>query len=198
MKAPGLASIALLLAASPAFAEGTDLAVLGGYTTSAGIDQKAQGIETLEIKGSFTWGLALSHAFSPRWGAEVSWAQQRTAVNIGTAAGTADLFDMQIGSLHANAVYRFGPADSRIAPFLLAGVGVSFLGAATQDTETKFSWGAGAGLKWSPSRLWGARIQARYLQVQLNDASSDYCDPFGFCQGSLHQFEVTGGVALRF
>jgi len=32
----------------------------------------------------------------------------------------------------------------------------------------------------------------------LNDASSDFCDPFGFCQGSLKQFEILGGVVLRF
>jgi hypothetical protein len=34
--------------------------------------------------------------------------------------------------------------------------------------------------------------------IATSDASSDYGDPFGFCQGSLNQFELTGGFVLRF
>jgi hypothetical protein len=29
-------------------------------------------------------------------------------------------------------------------------------------------------------------------------AEADFCDPFGFCQGSQNQFELTGGFVLRF
>jgi hypothetical protein len=29
-------------------------------------------------------------------------------------------------------------------------------------------------------------------------SSSDFCDPFGFCQDWLHQFELTLGVVVRF
>jgi len=36
------------------------------------------------------------------------------------------------------------------------------------------------------------------VPTMLNDESSDFCDPFGFCQGSLNQFEMTGGLVLRF
>ena len=36
------------------------------------------------------------------------------------------------------------------------------------------------------------------LLTYLNDASSDVCDPFGFCQDWLHQFELTAGVVVRF
>jgi len=193
-----LAAFALILTASPAFAQHWDLTALGGYTTATSIDKRTEGIEELKLKGSFTWGLALDRDLSDHLGTEISWAQQRSALTIGTAAGSADLFDMQIGRLYGNVVYRFGADGARIRPFVFAGLGAAILSAPSLDTETKLSWGLGAGLKWTPSKNWGARVQARYTQIQLNDSSSDVCDPFGFCQGSLHQFELLGGVALRF
>jgi opacity protein-like surface antigen len=194
----GAAALVLILIASPALAQHMDLTALGGYTTTANIDEKTRGIEELAVKGSFTWGLALGRAFTDHLGAEISWAQQRSALRIGTAAGSADLFDMQIGRLHGNIVYRFGGDAARLKPFVFGGLGAAFLSARDLDTETKLSWGLGAGLKWTPSRNWGARVQARYTQIQLNDSSADVCDPFGFCQGSFHQVEVLGGLALRF
>jgi hypothetical protein len=33
---------------------------------------------------------------------------------------------------------------------------------------------------------------------RLNESSSNMCDPFGFCQESLQQFEFAGGLVLRF
>jgi len=35
--------------------------------------------------------------------------------------------------------------------------------------------------------------------VILNDeGSGDFCDPFGFCQSWLNQFELGGGLSFRF
>jgi hypothetical protein len=41
-------------------------------------------------------------------------------------------------------------------------------------------------------------LSARYTPNYLHDASSDFCDPFGFCRDWLHQLELTPGVAFRF
>jgi hypothetical protein len=42
-------------------------------------------------------------------------------------------------------------------------------------------------------------MHIRYKPVILSDGSSgDFCDPFGFCQGTLQQFEFAGGVVVRF
>jgi hypothetical protein len=53
-------------------------------------------------------------------------------------------------------------------------------------------------VKWLPSRRFGARIAALYTPTYLHDASSDFCDPFGFCQSWLNQLELTGGLILLF
>ena len=189
---------ALLLLAAPAFAQDNEVALVLGYTTSGDIDMKAAGIDDLEIAGSFTWGLAATHFFSRRWGAEVSWTRQDSALVLGTADGSADLFDVDVSVLHANVVHRFGSEDARILPFAVAGLGATFLGAPDLDGETKLSWAVGGGARWLASERMGFRAQARYVHTHLNDSSSDFCDPFGFCQGSLGQFELLGGFVFRF
>jgi len=193
-----LAALLCLLLPAPAFAQRNEIALLGGYTTAGDIDMKAVGIQALEVKGSFTWGVEAGRFFSDHIGLEASWSQQQSALRIGTAGGSADLFDMKLRLLHGSFVYRFGGTDAALRPFVLAGLGATFLSATDLESETKLSWAAGAGLAWLPSRRLGARLQARYAPTVLDDSSSDVCDPFGFCQGTLHQFELMGGLVLRF
>ena len=131
-------------------------------------------------------------------GFEVSWSRQESAITIGTAAGSADLFDMNAQPAARQLRLSVRRGGRAAPPFVLAGAGATFLSADDLESETKFSWSVGAGLKWFPSKRVGARLQARYAPTMLNDTSSDFCDPFGFCQGSLKQFELTGGLVLRF
>jgi opacity protein-like surface antigen len=159
---------------------------------------KAASIEDLQAGGGFTWGVEAGLFFSDHFGFEASWVRQESAVRIGTTDGSADLFDMKLSQLHGNLVYRFGPDNARLVPFVLAGAGAAFLSADDLDGETKFAWTLGAGLKWFASERVGLRAQARYVPTMLDDESSEVCDPFGFCQGSLSQFELMGGVVLRF
>ena len=61
----------------------------------------------------------------------------------------------------------------------------------------------------SPGARWRGQVLAvakgrlpralRYKPVILADEDAgDFCDPFGFCQGWLHQVEIAGGVVVRF
>lgn len=197
MRRPAVALLALLPAA-PAVAQQNDAALLVGYTTSGGIDMTAPGIQKLEIAGSATFGLSARHFFSRRLGAELSWTRQDSALTLGTRDGQADLFDVDVSVLQASAVYRFGWDRSVFRPFVLAGAGATFLDATDLEGETKFSLSLGGGVDWSTSERTALRVQARYLHALLDDSSSDFCDPFDFCQGSLHQFELLGGVVFRF
>jgi opacity protein-like surface antigen len=193
-----LLALSFLLLAAPAAAQRTEVSALAGYTTSADIDKKAAGIQELRLDGGFTWGLAVARFFSPNIGAELSWAQHESPLVLGTSAGSAELFDTSIGQLQGSLVYQLGADGARVRPFLSAGLGAAILSARDLDTETKLSFGFGAGLKWFLRNDLGVRIQARYSPIRLGDSSSDFCDPFGFCQDSLSQLEVTGGVAWRF
>ena len=84
-------------------------------------------------------------------------------------------------------------------PFVLAGIGATFFGADEPEDETKLAPLLAAGLKWFPyGSGWGVRVEARYSPTHLDDSGSDFCDPFGFCQSWLQQFQFLGGVTLRF
>ena len=193
-----LLTLLTFLVAAPAFSQEFEIALVGGYTTPGGIGQKAVGIQDLELAGSFTWGASAGYFFSPRFGIEASWTRQGSELELHTAQGSAELFDVDIDQVQGSFVYQLGGEPSRLRPFFTAGVGAAFFSATDLDSETKLSFGVGAGLKWRPTTRFGARLQARYTPTYLDDSSSDFCDPFGFCQSWLHQFELTGGLVFRF
>ena len=180
-------------------AQSWEVSGLVGYTPSAAIDRRARELNQLDIDGGFTWGVQAARFFTTRWGGEVLWSQQSSALRIGTAAGATDLFTMTAGQLHGNIVYRFGAADARLQPFAFAGLGATFFRADDVPSETKLSLGVGGGLEYFWLGSIGVRGQFRYKPTMLDDASSgDFCDPFGFCQDTLQQVEFAAGAVVRF
>ena len=189
----------LVLLAPPVRAQSWEVSGLAGYTPSSALDRRAPELNQLDISGGFTWGVQAARFFTPRWGAEALWMQQSSAQRIGTAAGSANLFTMTAGQLHGNVVYRFSGADARLQPFAFAGLGATFFWADDLPSETKFSLGVGGGIRYFFARLLGVRGHFRYKPTMLNDTESDdFCDPFGFCQGTLHQVEFAAGAVVRF
>ena len=193
-----LLTLLTFLSAAPAFSQGFEVTALAGYTTPGGLEHDSRTVEDLKLAGSFTWGASAGFFFSERLGVEASWARVGSGVELSTAQATQELFDVTIDRLQGSLVYQFGGAASRYRPFLTAGAGASIFSSSDIDTETHLSLGLGAGLKWLPSKRLGARLQAKYTPTYLNDKGSDFCDPFGFCQDWLHQFELAGGVVIRF
>ena len=106
---------------------------------------------------------------------------------------------MTVGQLHGNAVRQFGAEDARLRPFVFAGLGATFLSADDLQSETKLSLGLGGGVKYFPWKAIGLRGHFRYKPTLLNDEDAGrFCDPFGFCQGTLQQIEFAVGAIVRF
>ena len=192
------AVVMILLAHSTAQAQSWEASGLFGFTPSAAIDERASELSDADIRGGFTWGLQGARFLTPLLGAEVIWTQHASAFEVGTSDGKADLFAMTVRQLHGNVVYRLGRADAKWQPFVFGGLGATFFSADAVESETKFSLDAGGGVKFFLSRLIGARAHVRYTPTFINDPSDTFCDPFGFCQGVLHQIEFSGAVVLRF
>jgi len=187
-----------LLSSAPAFSQGFEVSALGGYTTPAGIKHDTRTVDDLKLRGSFTWGASVGYFFTPHLGVEASWTRQESGVEL-TAGGTsAEMFGVNVDQVQASFVYQFGRPDSRWRPFLSGGTGAAIFGSTDIEGETKLALSVGGGLKWLPSKRFGARVEAKYTPTYLHDASSDFCDPFGFCQDWLHQFQLTGGLVVRF
>jgi outer membrane protein W len=193
------AAVTVLAASSPARAQSWQVSGFIGNTPSADLERQAPELDELAIRGGFTWGAQAARLFTSPWAAEVMWTEQSSALEIGTAAGTADLFLMKVRQLQGNAVYHFGAASARLRPFAFAGLGAAFFSAADLQSETKFSWGFGGGVKYFPWEGRGFRVHFRYKPAALNDEDAgDLCDPFGFCQGTLQQVEFAAGAVIRF
>ena len=192
--------VALLLSAAPATAQTFEVTPFTsvGYVTAAGIDKTATGVQDLDVSGGYTWGGDLAFFTSQRLGFQLMWARQSTDLTIANATNTGRLFDMKIDQLLVNAVYQLGDASATIRPFVFGGLGGSTLSAVDIERETKLAWTLGGGVKWFPLKIIGARAHVRYRPTRLNASSSSVCDPFGFCQDSLQQFEFAGGLILRF
>jgi hypothetical protein len=191
--------VAILLATVPARAQSWEASALFGFTPSAGVDRRASELTDLDIGGGYTWGFQGARLFTLTWGAEVLWTQQASALEVGTAAGKADLFTMTVRQLDGNVVYHLGRSDARWRPFVFGGLGATFFSADTVPSETKFGLDVGGGVKAFLWRSVGVRAHVRYKPTFLKDSESgDFCDPFGFCQGTLHQVEFAGAVGVRF
>lgn len=192
-------AVAALLASTPAGAQSWEASGLVAFVPSADLDRVAPELDRLSIAGGFTWGLQAARFFSPHWGTEVLWTEQSSAVRIGAAGGEADLFTMKVGRLHGQVVYQFGGRERRLQPFAFAGLGTTYFRADDVESETKFSLGFGGGVKYFPWATIGFRGHFRYTPTMLNDEDAgDFCDPFGFCQGALHQIEIAAAAVIRF
>jgi Outer membrane protein beta-barrel domain len=195
-----VAILGLLLACGGSTqAQSWEVSGLAGYTPSASLERRALELDRLDVRGGFTFGAQAGHSFGPRWGAEVLWTEQQSALQVETAGGKADLFTFTVDELHGNAAYHFADRDAKLRPFVFGGLGATFWGGGGLPSETKLSWALGGGVKYSPWKSFGFRGHIRYKPVILDDkAAGDFCVPFGFCQGWLHQFELIGGVVARF
>lgn len=190
--------LALLFLAAPASAQRFEASGLIGYSTSADLDRVTPELEGLEIGGGFTWSGQFDYFFSKNLGIEASWSQRKGDVTVETSSGSAGLFDLDAGQLLASLVYQWGPEKSRLRPFVIGGLGATFFRSDEIPSETKLAWAAGGGIKLFLHRKLGIRAQAKLNSTILNDESSEFCDPFGFCSGSLHSFEFLSGVVFRF
>lgn len=194
-----MAAIALLACSASARAQSWEASGLVGYTPSVSLDQQAPELSDLNVQGGFTWGVQGGRLFTPQWGAEALWVQQSSAQEVESGGGTAGLFTMTVRQLHGDVVYHFRSGDARLRPFVFGGLGATFFSADDLESETTFSFGLGGGIKYFRWNAIGVRAHVRYKPTMLNDEeSADVCDPFGFCQGTLHQIEFAAGGIVRF
>jgi outer membrane protein W len=195
-----VAALGVMLTCQRTQAQKWEASAFAGYTPSVDIDRRATELNQLDVRGAFTWGFQAARLFTPHWGAEVVWTQQKSALEGGTASsGPFDFFTMTIRQLQGHVLYEFGGRESKMRPFVFGGVGATFFSATDLQSETKLSFDYGAGLNYFAWRGLGLRTHVRFKPTSLNDKSAgDVCDPFGFCQSWLSQIEFAAGVVVRF
>jgi hypothetical protein len=198
MRACGVTVIALLFAI-PAAAQSTEIGAVAGFTPSVSLDRQAQELDGGSLDGGVTFAVGVTRFFSERWGVALEWGQQFSGFSIDAGDAPVRLYDMGIGHFHGYAVYRFADTAAKARPFVFAGGGAKFLWAHDLGQETKASFGVGGGLAYSIARTVAIEGRVTYTPTLMNDESAgDFCDAFGFCQSTLQQFQLMGGVKFRF
>ena len=76
---------------------------------------------------------------------------------------------MTVRQLQGNVLYHFGDADARLRLFVFGGLGATFFSADDLESETKFSFGLGGGVKYFRWDAIGVRAHFRYKPTMLND-----------------------------
>jgi opacity protein-like surface antigen len=201
-KLSGLA-LAMLLAAVPSRAQHWELTGTAGFTTKASIEVTNSDISSVQVNDGFSWGVSAGYYFNPHYGFEAAFNSQATAIGI---EGFDDsIFDITVNQLHGNFIFQFGLEDAKARPFIVAGAGASVFNPESGfDSETKFSWSIGGGLKYFANDRFGVRIQGLYKPTIMNDDPGGYwCDGFGFCYyvadtDWLDQVEFSGGLVFKF
>ncbi len=204
-----------------------EIEAFGGFTWSDGVPISPQTIvdETIDEvapKSGGSYGLGVGVFLSEQIELGFQFTQQFSVLEATVspvaspnATSTRDLADMKVNNYHGVFMYHYGFEDSTIRPFIFGGVGatqydpdltVQTLGSQPIEGTTRFSATWGGGVKVYPGSNVGITVTGRWTPTYINASPRGiWCSPYwvGGCvqlanSNYSHQFQLAGGVSLRF
>ena len=186
----------VLLAPTAAMAGEFEITPFLGYQFGGDIETFYQGTyHDVNINSSENYGVVLSLGLSPVTQIELLYSTQDTKAD---ASRFEDSLGLEIDYWQVSMLWNFDP-DSQIQPYVVFGIGGTYLRPDGFSSELKFSGNIGGGAKIFFSDNIGVRLEGRFFGTYINSTTS-YCDPF-WCYGynnSLYQFDVSAGLIIRF
>ena len=174
---------------------------IGGYVggqINGGVDLSTTLFHRIEVQNGTNYGITAGYLLGEHAGVEFQWNHNNADTTAQPISGGTS------PTLFSHATGR----ESKVRPFLLLGVGANSLSADRSGVQgsTRFTFAIGAGAKYNMGKHFGLRGQFRYAPTYLTTTSNGgyWCDPFwGGCwvTGNSHylnEFDITGGVTLRF
>ena len=186
----------VLLAPTAAMAGEFEITPFLGYQFGGDVETFYQGTyHDVNINSSENYGVVLSLGLSPVSQIELLYSTQDTKAD---ASRFEDSLGLRIDYWQVSMLWGFDP-DSQINPYVVFGIGGTYLQPDGFSSELKFSGNLGGGVKIMFSDSIGVRLEGRFYGTYINSTTS-YCDPF-WCYGyknSLYQFDVSAGLIIRF
>jgi len=186
----------VLLAPMAATAGEFEITPFLGYQFGGDIETFYQGeYHDVNINSSGNWGVVLSLGLSPMTQIELLYSTQDTEAD---ANRFEDSLGLRIDYWQVSMLWNFDP-DSQIQPYVVFGIGGTWLRPDGFSSLSRFSGNIGGGAKIFFSDNIGVRLEGRFFGTYINSTTS-YCDPF-WCYGynnSLYQFDVSAGLIIRF
>jgi opacity protein-like surface antigen len=195
-----------------------ELAGTAGWTFSDGVDGNAVTVpgagtfNRIDPKDAFSWGLRLGFFVNDHVEVGGLFNLQSTQLEV-SGTTTASIGDQKIYNYHGFIAYNFGDHDAKARPYFLGGLGATqyggisaSLGSAQREIggNTQFSTTWALGVKVYPGKNVGLQLEGRWTPTYIkSDSEGWWCDPYWGCYvvGNAqyaNQFELSGGIALRF
>lgn len=185
-----------------------EINVNGGYRLGGGFNYTINATNTtlkfdFESKPSF--GVKAAVGLTPSFFLEFEWDRQNTVLSrVGLIQDDSKpTLDVTIDYYHAGFVFQY--AYDRLQPFGFFSLGVTsfYPEGSVFSNSTKFSMGAGLGVKYFINRMFGLRFQGRFYTTSMNsEFGGTWCDFYGCWSTTrvnwLTQWSFTGGVFVRF
>jgi len=186
----------VLLAPTAAMAGEFEITPFLGYQFGGDVETFYQGeYHDVNINSSENYGVVLSLGLSPMTQIELLYSTQDTKAD---AQRFEDSLGLKIDYWQVSMLWNFDP-DAQIQPYVVFGIGGTWLRPDGFSNTSKFSGNIGGGAKIFFSDNIGLRLEGRFYGTYINSTTS-YCDPF-WCYGynnSLYQFDVSAGLIIRF
>ena len=185
-----------LLAPTAAMAGEFEITPFLGYQFGGDVETFYQGeYHDVNINSSENYGVVLSLGLSPMTQIELLYSTQDTEAD---ANRFEDSLGLKIDYWQVSMLWNFDPY-SQIQPYVVFGIGGTWLRPDGFSSLSRFSGNIGGGAKIFFSDNIGLRLEGRFFGTYINSTTT-YCDPF-WCYGynnSLYQFNVSAGLIIRF
>ena len=186
----------LLLLPSAAVAGEFEITPFIGYQFGGDVETFFQGeYHDVNVSSSENWGVMFNLGLSEMTQIEFLYSTQDTSAN---ARRFDDSLGLTVDYFQVSMLWDFNPY-AEIRPYLVFGIGGTWLRPDGFSSLSRFSGNIGGGAKIFFSDNIGLRLEGRFYGTYINSTTS-YCDPF-WCYGynnSLYQFDVSAGLIIRF
>ena len=181
-----------------------------GGQINGGADLSTSVFHRIEVANGANYGITAGYLVGEHYGVEFQWNQNEADTRGQPIGGlpSAKLFTLRQDQYMGNFLFHLTSKDAMLRPFVFFGLGANALDANVSGVSgsTRFAYALGAGAKYNVSRHLGFRGQFRWAPTYLTTTSNGgyWCDPvWGGCwvvgnSHYLHEFDITGGITLRF
>jgi len=208
----------MCLLTAPLRAQGrVEVSVGAGYTLSEGIrtDERLAfpGYDRAEVNSGPSFHLSFGVYTTPQFLIEFIYGRQDSKLTAeGNVVSKIDVAELKVDNYHGAFTYNWGEEDAKMRPFATIGFGATnysfgnnlVTGGGQIPGDTQFSTTWAGGVKFYPSPKFGVKVMARWTPTYIKTDSAGYwCDPFYGCwvvgdPDYSHQFDLSGGIVIRF
>ena len=208
MRRISLLLIALLVlsgTSASAQVRSVELIPFGGYRWSGGLSSLT--LLDLDVKDAAAYGICLDFNMAYSSAAELYWSHWSgdwEATDPGAPVGQTPY---RTGSFSRDDIMLAGiwyatRSGAVARPYFTAGLGTSIFYADNADTEWRFAWDIGAGVRKDVNEKFGLRVDFRWVPTWVTTGTSTWCDPYWGCYPAntgefFDQWELTGGLIIK-